>query len=1785
MKKVFLILFLLIGMLRAGDVVEDICYEEPVEDGLCFDNGFFNFGFKCTETITIRNRSQNTLTNMHVYINLNGFQGSAIDDCGIDGTSQYGKSCKSVSNFQFDAINILQEAYEFDMPDYNSKDAHSLYTYSTVEGGILSGSEIYATYRKNGVEYSGKVAKCEPAEEEENLYIEPVCGVFLNVLQTRHDPSDIDPTGKSHIYNAPSCKLHTDDIKDQDSNNYILCDNQYAQAVGHLTTKLNVDYSFTLKQSGLDSDFLKDVVPKTGDDKKISYNNQIIRDDHYNKVTESGNYSFKWSPNEGDNSVSIYKLDALKGSKFTISNIESKHLFFNELDVDSGITSQIVFDDNPLSINIYKFSVAKNTTFSSEFKSIESVNFNQFLLESGTNANVSFNTKFLNIYEFTGEGTLQANINTSQRTDITQLILKSGSTAHFIIRTPLLVMGKIDMDDSSGNTIEIYADEIDIDEIDFGKGNKVIIHPYTEGKKVKFFSRQLNFYTDSQMIMDSGDYKILDFDLNKGDSYGVIMKAEDDKQVINLYFDLENGNHDFEITSIAGINSADANGDFGDNPPANFRIFVNGDFVTCNADSEGKPTVNALVYVEGETELGKKFRLRGAINSENTIEVNKFSRFYWDDSIDQSGWGECEGVQPYCKRHNLSKGFHVINPFDEIERSFEIYCTEDGRSFINLPIKNDFNNFVYNSDQLDSTDYYKEALDNSTQFQGVEVDINESAKTITVVDEGYDNPFKVQDGDDSYYIMGKYFSNINLIGTPFSIDFAHTQISNCDVSKLRIGNFNQAVKINTLNYTNARCKIEHMELKLLDNYKYVEFPPPESESAQPDSEKEVLERSCKLLAEAVPDTYIKDEDFNGYFWITPSGHNRDTSFTSKQRPFVVYCWYQEDLDWVWTFFLALDGKRTISKEDLENKQDTCSELGLYPFVPNTEETFERVRKYLQKIKPQWDNYTGTIEEKLNALYGKTYYLAKERDSIIWPYGSFGVYFPWDGNHDKNGNYKKWIGTNQNYPGWMSGSPMHNIPTITSDYAHMHDGENREYYDWSKDNYPNLSLDRLRYSTTDTTLGDGNYTYEDTMGAKGWRSILEDLGITDQWFISRTGAGLNFDQTTQGYTWPYYEPNGNYHAGCWLNYLFDSIGRVRHADDATYNGGCEYPYYDYMCMARDNYDIVKRYTLIKGLIDVIEHSVPPGQELSHQYIKTKIVNGPVDLDVILLSDDKTSLAVNKVISAGIFLDSVKEDANAVEQPYDILQIGDTADYNTRLGRFYLDKWQRYIPDAYKKVFIKFKYCSSSKMTWDDCWNTGLNGKCKEGMEYYCKEADSDFFAVRPKKFVPQNVDQQLTAGDEVNITVKAVDYNGNVVGSYDIIGDPVKVSTKDKNGCSNDNGLNNYLTTINFKYGIGKLKITYKDVGKIEVNLTEYKNSHEYASIDEQDTPDDELLIPGDKADVGTYHPAVFDISAKLENFNSGDFTYISDDLKMSAILELNITAYASDGTTVTKNYNSNCYAKDFSVKIIHNDVTSITGVTSDKIVYKDEKSSIPSEVSAGSDIVMNLGKNYFSVDHNGSAKFKINMNFKKNYSHPSNAFDFNINKIDVSDSDSVSGTKILSVNNKAHFLYGRVHVYNVSGYGRDLNESVTFEYWDPAKGWVKNIKHTTTSVNYGDINHTILSNISKDVVISQFTPVINGDENITFHTTHSLPYSVKIHLDVNSWLWYHPLAKAYLSPAVNNTDCLTHPCLKATFLSSSDGWGGVKTIKDEKYSESNRTVKTKSNEKNVSKEGVKKINW
>ena len=457
--------------------------------------------------------------------------------------------------------------------------------------------------------------------------------------------------------------------------------------------------------------------------------------------------------------------------------------------------------------------------------------------------------------------------------------------------------------------------------------------------------------------------------------------------------------------------------------------------------------------------------------------------------------------------------------------------------------------------------------------------------------------------------------------------------------------------------------------------------------------------------------------------------------------------------------------------------------------------------------------------------------------------------------------------------------------------------------------------------------------------------------------------------------------------------------------------------------------------------------------------------------------------------------------------------------------------------------------------------------------------TDNFAIRPNKFEIKNIPTTVKAGDEFNITIDALDFEGNPTKEYNETlyldeNKTVKINYKiTKAGC--DEGNLTLVANRDFKNGETNATFKYNNVGVINLTVTELLGS-EFAKVDEDDTDPSRRLISSTTSSI-TIVPDHFTLSGGFKNYKNSNFTYISDinttHYDMAALLDLNITAETKDNN-ITTNYRAGCYAQPVEVNISYGNVPS----NLKKMILVETNTSTEQNVTIPAVVSMVIPPEGFSKE--GEADLSFRVNFERNATTPINQFDLAIKDVNITDSNGSKGA-INNLNQKATFRYGRIAVENVSGYGKELDTKFRYEYWSDDEGWVLNTDHN--SKDFGDVNET-KSYYDSNITLSVNHNIANGEEQVKISTTHALPFGTKIHLSIPSYLWYHPIAKPYKDPSSDNLDCLTHPCMSSAFEGTSKGWAGIGED-GTKYSESNRSVKFNALDVKEFKSKYQKLNW
>ena len=1107
-------------------------------------------------------------------------------------------------------------------------------------------------------------------------------------------------------------------------------------------------------------------------------------------------------------------------------------------------------------------------------------------------------------------------------------------------------------------------------------------------------------------------------------------------------------------------------------------------------------------YFEGGIDEFKIFDENLSASQISTIHANELAKKNYDGTTRGNPCG-------YCAIKSLSTGYYIISPDNNSSHSFEIYCdrsnVNDIKDVIKLPLSNqmgstEFSNFKFNASLGTSKNYY-DASKAKTYINYIRID----AHTLEIIP------------DDSSGFFDGEFSNLNLKGTPFTFDWDNMSASNiegCTLSKMRRDYDSstqaggQVLKINPKQEDVYKCTGKNLKLKLLDEYKFVI-----------DGQEEVLKQTCRSLSETLPSDG-EYANITGYFYIDPKNIGRKANQSlSDYRPFVAYCMEvagsnTED-QYSWTMFLTLDGKRTRNHTDIPSGVDTCTNLGLIFYVPNSQVTYNKVKSFLYSQKNQWKEYTGKMGEYFSdrGISGWGYNESGPNQAIryYWPYGPMGLYYA-------NGASSDWHPTIEN--GRMI--------------------SNKKYgYDLTSSSEINGTSINIAH------LSNGN----------GWKTTLSDLNITDDFWITDKAAGkftnsapLCSGANTNGCylndgekPGAIPEPNGDYDQGNWLHFWADDNGDIYHYNDQ--NGDRRYTHDHYMCIAKDNYSLVSRYKRVKGPFKAIEHTVASGNEATDTSIQTKIVNAPIQLDIAILNDQETALSPDKNVSVGIFLDEFYTSEN-VEMTRDIHYFGDikmngSGTFNAlkSTGRFEIPAaaWpsnSKKITSAYKQLLIKFKYCSTNTMEWTGCWTkSGNTATCTSGCTpnadgCSCKYVDSDdYFAVRPDKFDFDIAGiSPYKAGKPYDITFYAKDYNNNATQNYNESAPFTYPETKA--GCITGD-YNTSLTAVPLTNGSTTLKLAYSEVGVINVKMEEIAGS-EFALIDASDTVDTQRYItPYDQN--WTYTPDHFSLATStFKNYNDGTFTYISNDLNMFSELNITIVAQKFDDNATTRNYNSACYAKATDYNISYDALTISPADSLTQVKFIETNTATTGNSLISTKLTINdVNKTIFGTDNNGTGKLHFKLNFDRNSTKVVNPIKLTLRDLNVTDDDTIAGSS--DINQSALFYYGRVYSTDYRGqspiatairyevYCKDCN-TTTF----PAIGlqsptslnWYTNPLHVNRDGNvttFSSLGTTRINNLNQTT-----SGNINQGAETNNLSNALVPYTDRILMRPSPWLLYNP---------------------------------------------------------------------
>jgi len=222
--------------------------------------------------------------------------------------------------------------------------------------------------------------------------------------------------------------------------------------------------------------------------------------------------------------------------------------------------------------------------------------------------------------------------------------------------------------------------------------------------------------------------------------------------------------------------------------------------------------------------------------------------------------------------------------------------------------------------------------------------------------------------------------------------------------------------------------------------------------------------------------------------------------------------------------------------------------------------------------------------------------------------------------------------------------------------------------------------------------------------------------------------------------------------------------------------------------------------------------------------------------------------------------------------------------------------------------------------------------------------TDNFAARPDRFVFDSNDSAypdlLRSGRDYNLTLHAPDGANNDTLDYNTTGQSLRMAdpTLDPDGKIPSNIIlegNSTITAtdINITDGVSADKngniqpfatVSFNNVGEVALNI--YDNAWTY--VDADDTPDDcnitinpqnNIPIEAGRRICGSvktrFIPDHFGLTAKLEDHDKpGAFTYLSDDLNMSAHVILAVRAENADNN-ITTNFKTGAYENPVTIDL------------------------------------------------------------------------------------------------------------------------------------------------------------------------------------------------------------------------------------------------------------------------------
>ncbi len=508
-----------------------------------------------------------------------------------------------------------------------------------------------------------------------------------------------------------------------------------------------------------------------------------------------------------------------------------------------------------------------------------------------------------------------------------------------------------------------------------------------------------------------------------------------------------------------------------------------------------------------------------------------------------------------------------------------------------------------------------------------------------------------------------------------------------------------------------------------------------------------------------------------------------------------------------------------------------------------------------------------------------------------------------------------------------------------------------------------------------------------------------------------------------------------------------------------------------------------------------------ENVNHRTIKTKEVNKDFNLTIISLKQNSNEDMDNfykDIVHVGLFSGGVK--------------IYDYQDVNLSAGSKAVEF--KNISKSYKNVQLHIKYIDDFNVTRE------INA--------------TDSFSIRPSTYkISTNYiapSSKYKAGEDFNITIKALDFKGNVVPNYNE--SSYKIEYKESNSSCIKGTLS--FTQIPFDSGKTWFSAKYSEIGNLDLNVSEIA-SQEFAIIDQNDGSGDFRFIESNSTNM-EFLPFKIDMNWDFKSSGLHNF-YSKTPLDVGAQLDVSVSVLNRDNMRV-KNFKNGCYAKDVDVNINYNTI----GALADNPIFIDLNTSnnITSSMNiTPSQIHYKLEKDLFS---DGYAFKYLKINFDRDASIVKEPMQLIFTDINT----SIAGGEFAqeSTPKSVKFLYARANAPTQSIEGKELNATIYYEVY--CKNCDKNLFGLDTlEESKNSIYWYILKNLDSSCGINYSSRSLYGatssvvSQNKIKIDVDKTPHQDKIIYQPFSWLVYNRF-----NPLV------TEHSFKVEFSAKAQNWGG-----------------------------------